>query len=165
MKHYSQERKDAVIQKMMPPINMSIATLSSESGITQSTLYNWRTHAKSKGLTVPGDRKNPEQWSSSSKFAVVIETAALNGAELAEYCRKKGLLVEQIVLWKQAFIGANANVAEQEKVQKAQSKEDKKRIKRLEVELRQKERTLAETAALLVLRKKANAIWGEDEDE
>jgi transposase len=41
----------------------------------------------------------------------------------------------------------------------------KKRIKQLEVELRRKERALAETAALLVLRKKANAIWGEDEDE
>jgi transposase len=58
MKHYSPERKEAVIQKMMPPINMSIAALSSESGITQSTLYNWRKHAKSRGLAVPGDGKN-----------------------------------------------------------------------------------------------------------
>jgi hypothetical protein len=33
----------------------------------------------------------------------------------------------------------------------------------LERELRRKEKALAETAALLVLRKKAQAIWGEDE--
>jgi transposase len=165
MKHYSPERKEVVIQKMMPPNNMSIAALSSECGITQSTLYNWRKHAKNRGLAVPGDGKNAEEWSSSNKFAVVIETAALNGAELAEYCRKKGLLAEQIELWKQACMGANANVAEQEKVHKGQSKKDRKRIKQLEVELRRKERALAETAALLVLRKKANAIWGEDEDE
>ncbi|MBF8661884.1 hypothetical protein IRZ79_21700, partial [Pseudomonas putida] len=40
-----------------------------------------------------------------------------------------------------------------------------KRIEQLERELRRKEKALAETAALLVLRKKANAIWGKGEDE
>jgi hypothetical protein len=36
------------------------------------------------------------------------------------------------------------------------------RIKELERELRRKEAALAETAALLVLRKKAVALWGEE---
>jgi hypothetical protein len=40
-----------------------------------------------------------------------------------------------------------------------------KRIKELERNLHRKEKALAETAALLVLRKKAQAIWGESEDE
>ena len=40
-----------------------------------------------------------------------------------------------------------------------------KRIKELERDLHRKEKALAETAALLVLRKKAQAIWGESEDE
>lgn len=35
----------------------------------------------------------------------------------------------------------------------------------IEKELARKERALAEAAALLVLRKKANAIWGEPEGE
>ena len=35
----------------------------------------------------------------------------------------------------------------------------------LERELRRKDKALAEAAALLVLRKKAAAIWGESEDE
>ncbi|WP_211231272.1 hypothetical protein [Halonatronum saccharophilum] len=38
-------------------------------------------------------------------------------------------------------------------------------FKKLEKELRRKEKALAETAALLVLRKKANAIWGDPEEE
>lgn len=41
----------------------------------------------------------------------------------------------------------------------------KKRIKQLERELQRKNAALAETAALLVLRKKAEALWGKDEDE
>ena len=40
-----------------------------------------------------------------------------------------------------------------------------KKIKALEKELIRKEKALAETAALLVLRKKAQAIWEESEDE
>jgi hypothetical protein len=47
----------------------------------------------------------------------------------------------------------------------AARKRDQKRIRELEKELRRKERALAETAALLVLRKKAAAIWGEQEAE
>lgn len=40
-------------------------------------------------------------------------------------------------------------------------KPERKRLRELEKELRRKDRALAEAAALLVLRKKAAAIWGE----
>ena len=48
---------------------------------------------------MPGDGKNAEQWSSANKFSVVLETASLNQAELAQYCRSKGLYIEQITAW------------------------------------------------------------------
>lgn len=38
---------------------------------------------------MPGNGKNAEEWSSKDKFGVVLETAHLNEAELAEYCRSK----------------------------------------------------------------------------
>ena len=44
-----------------------------------------------------------------------------------------------------------------------EAKQQRKRIKALEKELARKNEALAETAALLALRKKARAIWG-DED-
>ena len=40
-----------------------------------------------------------------------------------------------------------------------------KQIKKLERELRHKEKALAETAALLVLRKKLDALWENDSGE
>ena len=114
---------------------------------------------------MPGDGRNPENWSPEDKFAVVLETAALNEAELAEYCRKKGLFAEQITEWKQACIRGNLSAAEQAKIARDQARAARKENKELKRELRKKEKALAETAALLVLRKKANAIWGEGEDE
>jgi transposase-like protein len=96
---------------------------------------------------------------------VVLEAAPLNAAELAEYCRRKGLYPEQISAWRAACRSANANATEQAREQRQQSKEDRKRIQQLEKELQRKEKALAEAAALLILRKKAQAIWGSNEDD
>ncbi len=89
---------------MMPPLNTPISQLIKETGISEATLYTWRKQARKQGLAVPGDGKNPEDWSSEDKFAVVLETATLNKAELAEYCRKKGLYVEQIAAWRNCCV-------------------------------------------------------------
>tara|TARA_R110001583_G_C5667535_1_gene410368 strand:- start:1375 stop:1623 length:249 start_codon:yes stop_codon:yes gene_type:complete len=60
----------------------------------------------------------------------------------------------------------NAQFDEQAKQNRQAAKAEKKRVKKLEAELRRKEKALAETAALLTLSKKAEAIWGpKDEDE
>jgi Skp family chaperone for outer membrane proteins len=48
---------------------------------------------------------------------------------------------------------------------KSEQKGHRKRIKDLEKELQRKEKALAEAAALLVLQKKVQAIWGDPEDE
>lgn len=150
MKSYSAERKEAVLRQMMPPENKAVSAFAKETGITEQTLYTWRRELKSQGLPVPGDGKNPEGWASEDKFAVVLETAALNEAELAEYCCRKGLYVEQIAAWREACRSANANAAEQVRSQRQQAKEDRKRIQQLEKELQRKDKALAETAALLV---------------
>lgn len=114
---------------------------------------------------MPGSGKNAEEWSSEDKFAVVLETAALNAAELAEYCRRKGLFAEQIADWKAACMVANARALPLTREQQKQAKEDKKRIRELEIDLTRKEKALAEAAALLILRKKAQAIWGDKEED
>jgi hypothetical protein len=165
VKRYSEERKEAILRQMMPPENKAVSVLARESGITEQTLYTWRRQLKAQGMPVPGDGKNAEEWSSEDKFAVVLETAALNEAQLGEYCRRKGLYVEQIAAWREACKLANAHSAERTREQREQSKNDRKRIKQLEKELHRKERALAEAAALLILRKKAQAIWGEHEDD
>lgn len=114
---------------------------------------------------MPGSGKNAEEWTSEDKFAVVLETAALNASELAEYCRRKGLFAEQITAWRAACMAANASTTQQTRSQQAQSKEDKKRIRQLEKDLQRKEKALAEAAALLILRKKVQAIWGDKEED
>jgi len=164
MKRYSPERKEAVLKKMLPPHNRSIPELAQEEGISEATLYNWRKAARAAGRLLPDGESTPQGWTSRDKFAAVLETAALAEAELAEYCRKRGLYPEQIRAWRGACEQANDWDGAQSRHLKEARKSDEKRIRELERELRHKEKALAETAALLVLTKKAEAIWGKDED-
>jgi len=54
-------------------------------GVSEATLYNWRTTAKQQGVAVPGSGKTSDHWSPESKFAVVVETATMSESELSEY--------------------------------------------------------------------------------
>lgn len=83
MRH-SLERKEAVLKKMLPPHNRLIRELAGEEGISAATLYVWRKEARAQGR-LPGGDQTPADWDSRVKFAAVVETAALNEAELGEY--------------------------------------------------------------------------------
>ncbi len=165
MNSYSAERKESVLKKFLPPVSMTVAEVSKEEGISVQTLYYWRKQLKQSGKPVPGQSKSSNNWSAEAKFAVVVETASLSETELSQYCREKGLYPEQVKEWKQECMSGFKSKAAQAKEIRQQTKADKAQIKSLKSELRHKEKALAETAALLVLRKKAAALFGEDSED
>jgi len=162
---YPKERKEAVLKKMLPPHNKTIPEIAKEEGISEGTLFNWRKAARAEGRLMPDGDSSPAGWKAADKFAAVVETASLNEAALSAYCRERGLYPEQVLQWREACEHANDWDRNQNKLLKESRRAGDKRIKELERELVRKEKALAETAALLVLRKKAQAIWGGDEDE
>jgi transposase-like protein len=183
-KRYSDELRAMVVEQMMPPINRSVAQLAREHKITTVTLRHWRTVARESQL-VPGNSKPSERWSSADKFRVVLETALLNEIEFSQYCRSKAVLPEQVAQWRLACEQANTlpklrgSAGTQTLVGLASgmvcggapapapafSLEAQKKIKALERDIKRKDAALAETAALLTLGKKANAIWGKGGEE
>ena len=159
MKRISPERKAATLAKLLPPYNMTVSAVAQMEGISEATLYNWRNQAKQEGKPVPGADKNSEQWPAEARFAAIVETATLSEAEVAEYCRKKGLYPEHLMQWRQAFL--QTSVPDD----KAALKQSQKRIRQLEKELTRKEKALAEAAAILVLRKKLRDYYGETDGD
>ena len=164
MRRYSEARKAAVLAKMVPPHCVPVSKIAAETGISEQSLYNWRQKALKEEGIVPNSSKNPEKWSSENKFAVVLETASLNETELGSYCRKKGLYPEQVEQWKKACVNANATEQKIAEKERTLLKQEQKKAKRLEKELKRKEEALAEAAALLVLQKKAQELWGESRE-
>ena len=72
--------------------------------------------------------------------------------------RERGLYSVEIERWRADMLAV---------LKSTSNRNDPKdrRIKELERELRRKEKALAETAALLTLKKTAQQIWGDSEDE
>lgn len=162
MAHYSLERRESVVRRMLNE-GISMSALARETGIAEGTLYRWRESAKANGEAVSRPKKH-EKISAAQKVAMVVQTAAFNAAELAEYCRAKGLYPEQVSAWREACEQATAGAMVPVKQLREAVAGEKKRNKALARELHRKDKALAETAALLTLRKKAAAIWGEGED-
>ena len=99
-------------------------------------------------MPVPGSGKQTDDWSAEAKFAAVIETAPLSESELSEYCRSKGLYPEQIKRWRAACVQGAEALGEQQRHQHQASRQEKKRIKQLERELKRKEKALAEAPGI-----------------
>ena len=160
---YTAEQKRWAVDQMKPPLNRTVRMLSKETGISEVTLRTWRDACRAEGEFVPCGL-SVEHWSGSEKFRVVLETAPLSEEELAQYCRAKGLMPGHIQQWRQACEEANESAPVDGELGRVVSPQAREKIRDLERELRRKNEALAEAAALLMLRKKAEAIWGKGED-
>lgn len=162
---YPKEMKEAIMARMLEG-DETVTDIQRDTGVGINTLHRWRDQAKhQKGLSATIKYKNADKWSSQDKFMVVLETANLTEIEFSEYCREKGVYPEQVKEWKEACINANDNAREKGTQAGKELRVERKEKERLEKELARKEKALAEAAALLVLRKKADAIWGTDEGD
>ena len=160
-KDYTEEERIVLIKRTLSPSSIPIPQMAKETGISETALRAW----KEKYFPSVPAMNTGKELSSKEKFLVVMETYSLPEVKLAEYCRLKGLYVEQAKKWRESCMNANGQEREISKDLRNELQEDKKKIKNLENELNRKDRALAETATLLVLRKKLGAILGDQEEE
>ena len=157
--------KESIVVRMLQG-DESVTDIQRETGVGINTLYRWRDKAlNQKGLSATTKYKNADKWSSQDKFTVVLETANLSEIEFSEYCRNKGIYPEQVKEWKLACMNANDGEKASNSKASKELREERLEKEKLAKELHRKEKALAEAAALLVLRKKANAIWGTEEED
>jgi transposase len=106
--------------------------------------------------------KRPQDWTSEERLNMVVACASLGDEALNAHCRMQGIYPHHVKQWKLDFI--NGHSAKQKTVSPSEIKILKHENKSLKKELNRKDKALAETAALLVLKKKVHEIWGNDED-
>jgi hypothetical protein len=139
--------------------------LSEEVGVAQPTLSKWVREAgrvgdmgKSK-RTRAGSRKRPQDWTAEAKLEAVVEADSLSEEDLGTFLRGRGLHRAHLTQWREQIV-AGLKVPRSKK-----TSAEARRIRELERELRRKDKALAETAALLVLKKKVQAIWGDEDGD
>ena len=102
MNTYSDEFKNSIVVKLLPPNNVSVPQLVKETGIPRDTRYGWRRQAVGQGAVASASVTPLGTWSSAAKFSAVVETASLNELERGEYCRRQGIFPEQLGAWRDA---------------------------------------------------------------
>ena len=158
MGEYAESFKEAMVKKMSGPGGKSATALASEVGVSQSTLSRWmRGYGRLGDRTEGSVAKRAQDWGAEEKLLAVVEYLKLEEEARGKYLREKGLYSADIERWRAEMLAA---VGKRPKKGDAQGQ----RIRELEAELRRKEKALAETAALLVLKKKVQEIWGDRED-
>ena len=102
-----------------------------------------------------------QRWTPAARLEAVITTAAMDEAARSAWCREQGLYPAELEAWKRDAI---AGLGEPRAASAVEARQDRRRVKELERELHRKDKALAETAALLVLRKKLDAVFHDGED-
>ena len=157
MARYGQEFKDRAVARLLPPESATLDDVAHEIGVGVSTLERWRSEA----LSRPARER---AWTAAARFDAVLTTAAMDEAGKSAWCRENGVYPQELAAWRQSATQALAE-PEEARASPQATRADRKRIKELERELLRKDRALAETAALLVLSKKVQAIFSRGEDE
>lgn len=50
---YTEERRQAVVAKLLPPQSLSPQAVAEQEGISLPTIYKWRSEARAKGRCLP----------------------------------------------------------------------------------------------------------------
>jgi transposase-like protein len=161
---YPVEFKQLIINKTLST-DLSQQIIAKEAGIGYSTLQKWlRQHRESGVKLVNQAEKRPHDWTPQERLNAVLETTQMNDTEIGAWCRQQGLYTHHLKQWKQeALAGMSAQKVVHPADKKIRTLNKENRM--LKKDLRRKEKALAEVSALLVLKKKANLIWGEDADD
>jgi transposase len=159
---YSEDFKKSAVQKYLGRGNRPVHEVLEEIGISSPTIYEWRDQFANV-LNMKKSTK-PQSRSTSEKLKSLMEYDSIPLEGRGEYLRKNGLHEEHITEWRKQIEEALSpmKITKQERLELAA---EKNKVKQLEREIRRKDKALAEVSALLVLKKKADLIWGSEEDE
>jgi transposase-like protein len=156
---YSTVFKTRMLRRLIGPSAVSANALAREVGVGQTMLSRWLRESRT---VEPMSSSKKKRWTGAEKLRVLLEARGLNETDLGALLRREGLHESDLTAWQAAAEAALS--PSRRAVSSPEAQRDQRRIHALERELRRKDAALAETAALLVLKKKVQEIWGDEDD-
>jgi len=163
MRLISQATKETIVKKALNRGNTSLHDIAKENNVSYPSITKWIRQYKNNELKTTTTVFSNSVNSKSAQLEHIIATASLDDKVLGVYCRERGLYAHQIEKWK-ADLMKQDNSSQGNQVLLTEMKALRSEIKSLKQDIRRKDRALAEAAALLILKKKAEALWGDQED-
>jgi transposase-like protein len=162
---HSREFEDQALIKVRERGDKSVRAVAQELNMSEGTLRKWISNSNRKAslsapaAVLPSDVP-AASWSPAQRLLALHQTHALSDPERNAWCRHKGLFDHQLQAWREAFCTA---APPESREAKTALRDLQIRHEKLQRELNRKEKALAEAAALLVLQKKYQALWEDEE--
>lgn len=161
MLRYSADFKDQALRKAFARQDRSIHQIADDLHLNLGTLKNWmKQHRKHGSASLRQTPQSAAKYSLAQRLDALNETFGLDAEALSAWCRTRGLFPAQLQQWREAFIGTHTDP--QARTQNAELRDLKTQIVVLNADIRRKDAALAETAALLVLKKKFQALFSDE---
>jgi len=161
VKPYPPSLRESVLKQVLKQ-DRPLTVVAAENGIPYNRAWAWvraaRKKAEAGGSASAEGGKRPADFSPAERYALLVEAAKLSEEELGAFLRRHGLFSSTLDEWREAALGGLSHRPEP-----ARDRKEEQRIRALERELERKDRALAEVGALLVLRKKVEALWEDEE--
>src|SRR5690625_7317984 len=103
MARYSDETRERMVRKMVPPHNRIVASVRRATGISAPTVYAWKRRFQEHGYVIPKKAGAAVGWGGKARLAAIVKTASMNEAERSEWGREHGLYPEHLDAWKAEF--------------------------------------------------------------
>ncbi len=158
----SREAREIIIKKVLSG-QQTMTNIALANNIGLSTLHQWVKRFKSEGqCEVKPTHDNKRLPTLAERFKHLQATVGQEDVIVGTYCRKHGLYPHQLIAWEKDFM--TKDTSEKDRKFSTEMKGLKAENKSLKKIILRKDRALAETVALLVLKKKAAQIWGDSEE-
>jgi transposase len=153
---YSEKFKENIVKKSLLTKDLNERQFCNEYGIPISTFRGWRNRYIENNETEKSYNMN---FTDKKKLQLLLESKSKSNEELGIFLRENGINEDQLNLWEDKFIDTLDLSGNKKSLSKAN-----KKILQLEKDIHKKDKALAEASALLILKKKADLIWGEEEE-
>jgi transposase-like protein len=151
---YSDAFREQALKKVYQRGDRPVRVVAEELNVNYHTLKNWLKMEGKRGKPQAVEERSPRVWSAEERLRALLESHGLEGEALNAWCRQRGVYAHHLVQWREEFCGLGESSANNKVLR--QLKDENHKLQR---ELARKEKALAEAGALLVLKKKYQALW------
>ncbi len=156
---FSEEQKRMWVKKFLTRGSKSIDLFCRENALSGSLIYRWVAMYGRTDDMKPLAR-TPQNWTPEEKFKAVMTFDGLPVEEQGAFLRREGVHADHIEMWREKM---QKSLEPEGQDKKSERGEMIYKILGLEKELSRKDKALAEAAAIIILKKKADLIWGTED--
>lgn len=167
MPSYTEGFKARMVQRMAGPERITANALALEVGASQNSLSRWLREAStvaSMSKKKNDKRDRPRHRTAAEKYQLVLKAAALSDEDLGAFLRSEGLHEAQLEEWRTKAMEGASGALKASHGKRSENTPERRKIRELEKDLDRKDKALAEVTALLILKKKFDALMGDEDD-